>query len=140
MKANKRISKLALIALLISSGVFPAINNQAFAQDPTAIVERAYEDVLGRKVDNAGMRMFRSKIIDEGWTEQQVRAALRDSPEFNKHGADAIIKRAYEDLFNRQPDPAGMKLYREKITKQGWSEKQVRDNMRTSQEYKNTHH
>ena len=140
MKHKKRISTLALGALLLSSGIFPVMSNQAFAQDPTAIVARAYEDILGRKVDKAGMRMFRSKIIDNGWTEEQVRDALRNSPEYTKQGADDIIKRAYEDIFNRQPDPAGLKLYREKISKDGWSEKQIRDNMRGSQEYKNAHH
>ena len=129
----------AALTILICLGMLTAMTCQVSAQDPSAIVERAYEDILGRKADKAGMRNFRSKIIDDGWTEKQVRAALRESPEFNKQGADDIIKRAYEDLFDRKPDPSGLAMYRKKITEQDWSEKQVRDDMRTSQEYKNHH-
>jgi hypothetical protein len=112
----------------------------AFAQDPTTIVENAYQDILGRQADQAGLRNFRSKIIDQGWTEAQVRNALRNSPEFQKAGADIIIKRAYEDILNRAPDRGGMELYRKKIIEQHWSEAQVRDSLRQSQEYKNKHH
>ncbi len=111
----------------------------AFAQDPTTIVENAYQDVLGRRADREGMRNFRSKIIDQGWTEGQVREALRNSPEYKKTGADRIIKRAYEDILNRAPDRGGMELYRKNILEQNWSEKQVRDSLRQSQEYLNKH-
>ncbi len=109
----------------------------AYAQDPTTIVENAYQDVLGRKADKAGMRIYRSKIIDEGWTEAQVRTALRSSPESQNAGADVIINRAYEDVLNRKPDRGGMELYRKNIIGNHWTEKQVRDSLRLSQEYLN---
>ena len=110
-----------------------------FAQDPTTIVENAYQDVLGRKADKAGMSEFRSKIIDQGWSEAQVRDALRKSPEFSQAGTDAIIKRAYEDILNREPDRGGKEMLRKKITEHHWSERQVRNSLRDSQEYKNKH-
>ncbi len=125
--------------LLTCLCLFVVVIVPVFAQDPTAVVERAYEDILGRRVDKAGMRIFRSKIIDEGWTEKQVRDALRNSPEFKEQRADIIIKRAYEDILGRQPDHGGLAVYREKISNQHWSEKQIRDSLRQSQEYKNHH-
>ncbi len=132
--------KKTYISTLLACLCFLAVTTgPVSAQDPTAVVERAYEDILGRKADKAGMRMFRSKMIDDGWTEKQVREALRKSPESNKQGSDDIIKRAYEDLLGRQPDRGGLQLYREKISKDHWSEKQVRDSLRESQEYKNHH-
>lgn len=109
----------------------------AFAQDPTTIVENAYQDILGRKADQSGLRNFRSKIIDEGWTEDRVRAALRNSVEYRQTGADRIIQRAYEDILNRAPDRIGREFYREKILEENWSEKQVRDSLRQSEEYGN---
>ena len=124
---------------LFCAVLFVFISSTAFAQDPTTIVENAYQDVLGRKADKAGIREFRSKIIDQGWTEAQVREALRHSPEFKQTGADEIIKRAYEDILNREPDRSGKELYRKNITEQNWTEKQVRDSLRASQEYKNKH-
>ena len=68
-----------------------------------------------------------------------MREALRNSPEYKKTGADRIIKRAYEDILNRAPDRGGMELYRKNILEQNWSEKQVRDSLRQSQEYLNKH-
>ena len=48
---------------------------------PERIVRRAYQDILEREPDAAGMRTYRSRIIDDDWTEEQVREALRRSPE-----------------------------------------------------------
>jgi len=132
MKRNHYVLALTCLVSLFAATF-------AFAQDPTTIVENAYQDILGRRVDQEGMRNFRSKIIDQGWTEAQVREALRNSPEYKKTGADRIIKRAYEDILNRAPDRGGMELYRKNIIEQNWSEKQVRDSLRQSQEYRNKH-
>lgn len=119
--------------------VFLSTTGFAIAQDPTTIVKNAYQDILGRQPDSDGMRTFRSKIIDEGWTEQQVRATLRNSTEYKQQGSSKIVTRAYEDILNRKPDRAGMELYRNHILNDNWSEKQVRDNLRQSQEYQNLH-
>ena len=35
---------------------------------PSRIVRRAYEDILDREPDSAGLRLYRSRIIDDGWT------------------------------------------------------------------------
>ena len=135
MKHNPYRIYVALIGLVL----FLSLATFVDAQDPTAIVENAYQDILGRKADPAGMRMFRSKIIDEGWTQQQVRDALRDSPENIQEGVDRIIKQAYEDVLNRQPDRSGMEFYKKLIINDKWSEKQVRDSLRQSAEYRNKH-
>jgi len=133
------MKKLQFLVSLIGLVLFLSLATFVDAQNPTAIVENAYQDILGRKADPAGMRMFRSKIIDEGWTQQQVRDALRDSPENIQKGVDRIIKQAYEDVLNRQPDRSGMEFYKKLIINDKWSEKQVRDSLRQSVEYKNKH-
>ena len=133
------MKKLQFLVSLVGLVLFLSLATFMGAQDPTTIVENAYQDVLGRKADPAGMRMFRSKIIDEGWTQQQVRDALRDSPENIQKGVDRIIKQAYEDVLNRQPDRSGMEFYKKLIINDKWSEKQVRDSLRQSEEYRNKH-
>ena len=52
--------------------------------DPDRIVRRAYEDVLPRQPDPTGLRTYRSHIIDDGWTEAQVREALRKGDDENR--------------------------------------------------------
>jgi hypothetical protein len=49
---------------------------------------------------------------------------------------EAIIKRAYQDLLLRDPDPTGLRTYRELILDQGWTEPMVRDHIRQGDEFK----
>jgi hypothetical protein len=109
---------------------------------PERIVRRAYQDILGRDPDAEGLRTYRSKIIDEGWTEADVRNALRNSDEyargsatsFRTSSADRIIRRAYQDILGREPDAQGLANYRRNIIERGWDEQDVRTALRKSPE------
>jgi hypothetical protein len=110
-------------------------------QNPDAIVRRAYQDILERDPDQAGLRLYRSRIIDDGWTEQQVREALRDSPEFKEKTtmtrakAEAIVRRAYQAVLNRDPD-AGSAGYINRVFREGWTQEDVERELRQSAEYR----
>ena len=106
--------------------------------DTNAIITRAYEDILGREPDPSGMQSYRRHIIQEGWSEQDVRQSLRQSPEYRSTSrrttsADGIIRRAYRDVLNRDPDPRGRDTYRRAILENGWDEQDVRQELRRSQ-------
>jgi uncharacterized protein DUF4214 len=100
------------------------------------VVRRAYQDILGRDPDPNGLRNYTGKIVNEGWSEWDVRNALRRSDEYAATGgpavhfrtasADRIIRRAYLDILGREPDPAGMESYRRNILEEGWDEYDVR--------------
>ena len=78
-------------------------------------------------------------MIDDDWTEQDVREALRSSPEYAKHrqeSADKIVRRAYEEIFDREPDSRGLRMYRSKVLNQGWDEQDVRRALKKSPEYR----
>ena len=113
--------------------------SEGSALDTNAIITRGYEDILGRKPDPAGMRSYRKHIIEEGWSEQDVREALRQSPEYKSTtrrttSADRIIKRAYQDVLKREPDASGLDTYRRAILEDGWDEQDVRKALRRSEE------
>jgi TorA maturation chaperone TorD len=106
---------------------------------PEAIIRRAYQDILGRDPDPEGMRTYRSNIVDRNWTEQDVREALRNSPEYQSGAArtasaDRIIRRAYQDILGREPDAEGLNTYRRNIVERGWDEQDVRTALRRSPE------
>lgn len=122
---KKTTLALSLLTLL------PLLPLQA-GSDATEIVTEAYEDVLGRKPDPDGMRTFRSKVIEKDWTAEDVRKALRKSPEY----ADLIITRSFEDVLGRKPDPGALKNYSQKVIQKGWDEKSIRKQLRKSDEYK----
>ena len=52
--------------------------------DPDRVVRRAYEAILHREPDTEGLRNYRRLMIDEGWTEHDVREAPRNSPEYRQ--------------------------------------------------------
>ncbi|HET7534804.1 MAG TPA: hypothetical protein VFJ90_00020 [Candidatus Didemnitutus sp.] len=104
--------------------------------DPDKIIKRAYQDILLRDPDPTGLRDFHIKMIDQGWTEQQVRESLRRSEEFRGKVVNDMIGRAYRDTLGREPDPRGLDHYRNQILDHDWTEASVRDDLRKSDEYK----
>jgi len=109
------------------------------AGDPDRVVRRAYQDVLDREPDAAGLRLYRSRIIDDGWSEAQVRDALRKSPEYTKVAvakAHDIVRNAYQNVLKREPD-AGASGYVEKVMRQHWTQADVERELRKSPEYRN---
>ncbi len=113
--------------------------SEGSALDTDAIITRGFEDILGRKPDPTGMRSYRKLIVEQGWSEQDVREALRQSPEYGSTArrttsADRIIRRAYQDVLKREPDPSGLDTYRRAILEDGWDEHDVRQTLRRSDE------
>ena len=112
-------------------------NSRNRSSDPDQIVRRAYEDILNREPDQEGLRVYRSRIIDDKWSEKDVRDSLRKSLEHanqNSESVDKIIQRAYQDILGREPDRAGLVTYRSKIQNEGWSERDVRSDLKKSSE------
>jgi hypothetical protein len=99
----------------------------------TNVITTIYEDLLGRKPDEGGLRTYRSKMVDEGWTAEQVRANLRESDEYRNR----LINNAYRDLLLREADPSGLETFRRMMTEKGWTEEQIRESLRGTDEYRN---
>jgi len=112
-------------------------------EDPDVIVRRAYQDILQRDPDQGGLRAYRSHIIDDSWTEEQIRAALRNSQEYRdsttltRPKAAEIVRRAYLAVLKREPDPAGAEGFINAVMKNKWSQADVENELRKSPEYRN---
>ena len=109
------------------------------AIDTNAIITRAYEDILGREPDPSGMQSNRRHIIQDGWSEQDVRQSLRQSPEYRSRrtaSADGIIRRSYQDVLEREPDPSHLETYRRAILENGWDEQDVRQMLRRGDDHR----
>jgi TorA maturation chaperone TorD len=109
--------------------------------DADRIVRRAYQDILDREPDEAGLRQYRSRIIDDGWSEAQVRDALRKSPEYRQKStmtrqkAQDIVRRAYLSVLKREPDAAS-RGYVDRILRDKWTQSDVERELRKSPEYR----
>ena len=109
--------------------------------DVDRVIRRAYEDILHRAPDQEGLRTYRRNMLHDGWTEQDVREVLRNSPEayrMRDQYADTVIRRAYQDILHREPDPEGMRTYRRRMQNDGWDEQDIRRALRTSNERRTT--
>jgi hypothetical protein len=109
------------------------------SQDPDLIVRRAYQDILERDPDAAGLRTNRSRIIDDGWTEQQVREALRNSSEYRelmRTKAQQVVRRAYLSVLMREPDE-GSEGFVNKVLRENWTQADVERELRRSPEFRN---
>jgi peptidase inhibitor family I36 len=48
---------------------------------------------------------------------------------------DRIIRQAYREVLNREPDPQGMEIYRNHMLRDGWNDDKVRQSLKNSPEY-----
>lgn len=103
------------------------------------IIDRAYRDLLQRPPDESGLRSYRTRMIEDNWSDQDVRESIRRSPEF-KIVAERIVAKAYRDLLGRDPDEGGGRMFRDRILRDRWTEEDVRNAIRNSPEYRNRPH
>jgi hypothetical protein len=111
------------------------------SRDADRIVQRAYQDILHREPDPGGLSQYRSRIIDNGWTEAEVRNSLRSSPEYRElttmtpAKAQEIVRRAYLSVLKREPD-SGSRGYTDRVMRDHWSQEDVERELRNSAEYR----
>jgi len=102
--------------------------------DAERAIRSAYRDMLGRDPDEPGMRAYRVRLMERGWSEDQLRDDLRRSPEFRNRDLDALIRRVYRELFGRDPDQSGFATYNRRL-RDGMSEAEFRADLRRSREF-----
>ncbi len=105
--------------------------------NPDKLVQDTFQDLLGRGPDAGELRDFRSRILDGGWTERMLRDHLRSEDRYRNEAAEAIVRRAYRDVLGREADPAGLRQYTWAVRDKGWTESDVKDDLRKSAEYRN---
>lgn len=106
-------------------------------RDPEKLVKDTFQDILGREPDAGELREFRNRIKDAGWTERMLRDHLRTEDRYRTEAAELIVRRAYHDVLGREADPAGLRQYTWAVRDKGWTESDVRDDLRKSPEYRN---
>ena len=106
-----------------------------------AAIVRSFRSVVGREPSERELLRYRALMIRNGWSEADVRSDLRARTDYRKYRNDtgtrptAAVRSAYQDILGREPDAEGLRNYRQKIVREGWSEQDVRDDLRRSVEY-----
>jgi len=104
--------------------------------NPEKSIKDIFNDLLGRDPSAGEIRIFREKFNEQGWTERMLRDHLRREDTYRVEAADRIIRRAYRDTLGRDPDDSGLRTYRRNLLEREWTESDVRDDLRKSEEYR----
>jgi Peptidase inhibitor family I36/Domain of unknown function (DUF4214) len=110
------------------------------------IIDRAYRDILRREPDPQGRREYRNRLLNDGWSEDQLRQTLRRSDErqdrvtetrarLSRARAEQTVREAYLSVLNREPDPASSS-YVDRVVNEGWSQEDVARALRESEEFR----
>ena len=140
-----KLGTVALAAVILGAGY----GGEAFAQQTVrpqsggadAAIERSFRSALGRAPSPVELMRYRALMIRNGWTERDVRQDLGARTDYRKFNNDtgtrpaAAVRSAYQDVLGRDPDDEGLRNYRQKMIREGWSEQDVRDDLRRSAEY-----
>lgn len=103
-------------------------------RDAERAVRSAYRDILGRDPDDSGLRNYRDRLMDEGWTEDRLRDELRRSSEFKQRDVEGLVRKIFREVLGREPDPSGLATYTRRV-RDGMSEAELRADLKRSQEY-----
>ena len=125
----------------------PAGRDVRNVREADQIIDRAYREVLGREPDAEGRREYRNRLLNDGWSEQQLRQVLRSSHErydrvaesrgrSSRARAEQVVRDAYRSVLNREPDQASSG-YVDRVLNDGWSQQDVVRALRESDEYRN---
>jgi hypothetical protein len=126
---NEAVSSLQVEAL--RKGLAPFVAWEP--RDADRAVRAAYRTIFGRDPDATGIRFYTGRLIDAGWSEEQLRDALRRSPEFKERDIDAIIRRAFREILGREADAGGLAAYRRGLGR-GMTEPELRAELLRSRE------
>jgi hypothetical protein len=126
---NDTISSLQVEVARRGIDVFTAWERR----DAERAVRAAYRDYLGRDADAQGLRFYVGRLLDAGWSEEQLREVFRRSDEFRHRDLDAIIRHAYRDVLGRDPDPSGLAAFQRGLGR-GMTEPEMRAELARSPE------
>ncbi len=107
-------------------------------RDADRVVRAVYHDILSRDPDREGLRFYTGRLMDGGWSEDQLRDQLRRSDEFKNRDLTAIVRRAYKEALGRDADPSGIATYQKKLSR-GETEAELIAELANSQEGRDYH-
>ena len=98
-------------------------------------ISRIFRDTLDRKPDQSEQRRYRTRMVEDNWSEKDVRAELTRTEEYRSVVA-RVVHKAYRDLLGREADPGGLRNYSRLMLQENWTEEDVRHSIREGEEYR----
>lgn len=112
------------------------------AQTADNDLRTAYQQVLGREIDEEGLTHYRDRLTQGQQTVREVVRELAHSPEYKQRFVETHpappdqITQAYKQFLGRDPDSEGLETYKQQMAG-GKPIDTVIDDLIGSQEYTN---
>lgn len=122
------------------SGLLLGIARSLEAEQHDTEIKAVFKDEFDRTPSDSEMRRYRSLMEEDHWTRDDIRNDVRGRSDYRRHSRspyedpERVIRRAYQDILHRDPDPEGMRTYRSLMIDKDWSESDVREALRKSTE------
>ncbi|GGC07150.1 DUF4214 domain-containing protein [Pseudoduganella buxea] len=85
------------------------------AQTPTEAVQQLYLAYFNRPAEPGGLKFWVDAITKNGGSLKDISTAFSKTPEyqaqFDRLTPEQIVTKIYDNLFNRAPDPTGLKYW-----------------------------
>jgi hypothetical protein len=125
-----------------------------FADNPYVAkqwVKEAFRDILNREPGKLELKNYATVCVDEKLSQRALRVLIYEDYEVGEwddgdalggrenwgHGSvdvEEVIREAYLDILNREPDESGLRSYRRLMLDEGWTEARVRHHIANSDE------
>jgi Peptidase inhibitor family I36/Domain of unknown function (DUF4214) len=76
---------------------------------------------------------------DGGWRENNGRNGRRYEGRRGYQAAESMVVRAYHSVLNREPDPSGLRSWTQNVIDNNWSEQDLINQLKQSDEYRESH-
>ncbi|PTY03764.1 hypothetical protein DB347_21265 [Opitutaceae bacterium EW11] len=125
-EANDRISSIKIVGNLSLTAYEDGDYRGSELQLNESVINLAYRQGRG------GSRSWNDSI-------SSIVVRRGDDHPMDRPAAETIVRRAYRDVLGRDPDPSGLATYCRMVREEGWTEEQVRNALKASEEYRKTH-
>ena len=133
-RANDRISSIR-----VEGGAAVLLNVDGRFRGDTLRVTRDLRD-LGELELRGRLQSWDDQISSVSVEAQRPDRGPNRGPDRDRHewkgDPDKIVRRAYQDILERDPDESGLRTYRSRMIDQDWDEQRVRESLRRSDEYR----
>ncbi|WFB36895.1 hypothetical protein P3T73_03850 [Kiritimatiellota bacterium B12222] len=117
--------------VVLKLSVLLCVGGMVYAEPVTEMVTQVYLEVWGSQPDPQELEDLSLQVKEQNWTTDELRSALRTSDAY----CDALIIETFENVLGRAPDEGALETYRVQL-QAGWTEKQLRQRLRNSAEYR----
>ena len=76
---------------------------------------------------------------DGRWRENDARNGRRYEGRRGYQAAESVVRRAYHSVLNREPDPSGLRSWTQNVIDHNWSEQDLINELKQSDEYRESH-